>query len=48
MNFLKKVYCRIFQMGFRIAMPFLPYRDPKLVNSCGDLADVLKNDYPLR
>lgn len=44
MNFLKKVYCRIFQMGFRIAMPFLPYRDPKLVNSCGDLADVLKNE----
>ena len=26
MNILKKIYCRIFQTCFRIALPVLPYR----------------------
>lgn len=30
MNPIYKAYCRIFQMAFRVAIPFLPYRVPKL------------------
>ena len=28
MNVAKKIYCRIFQLDMRIALPFLPYREP--------------------
>lgn len=34
---LKAVYCRAFQAGFRIALPFLPYRQPRILSSCADL-----------
>lgn len=37
MNPLKKLYCRIFQLGFRIALPVLPYRDPEILNQVQDL-----------
>ena len=30
MNFPSKVFCRTYQLGFRLAMPVLPYREPKL------------------
>ncbi len=37
MFILKKIGCRIFQIGFRAALPILPYREPKLISSCGEL-----------
>lgn len=37
MNIIKKTYCRIFQTVMRIAMPVLPYRDPKILNSVQEL-----------
>lgn len=37
MNALKKIYCRIFQAGFHLAIPILPYRDPKILNSLEEL-----------
>ena len=37
MNSLKKVYCRGFQKVFRIAIPFLPYRKPKIAGSVKEL-----------
>lgn len=37
MNLLKKVFCRSFQTVFRIAIPILPYRDPKILHSVQDL-----------
>ncbi len=44
MNVLKKIYCRIFQECFHIAIPILPYRDPKILNSIEELpADFAKN-----
>lgn len=44
MNILKKIYCRIFQKGFHIAIPILPYRDPKILNSIDELpAEFAKN-----
>jgi len=33
MFILKKVYCRIFQKIFRIALPLLPYREPEILES---------------
>lgn len=41
MNKAKKVYCRIFQTVFKLALPFLPYRKPKIVSSVRDLPDVI-------
>ncbi len=43
MNIAKKVYCRIFQGIFKIAIPFLPYRDPKVLRSVEEIPSVLKN-----
>ncbi|XCP84157.1 iron-containing alcohol dehydrogenase [Roseburia hominis] len=42
MNPLKKMYCRIFQGAFKLALPVLPYRRPKTVKSVKLLPDVLK------
>lgn len=42
MNPLKKVYCRIFQTAFRIALPFLPYREPKILDQTSELGDLFK------
>ncbi len=42
MFILKKIGCRIFQMGFRAALPILPYREPKLISSCTDLNSVFE------
>lgn len=41
MNGLKKVYCRTFQTGLRLALPFLPYRTPKMIDRVESLPDVL-------
>ena len=42
MNVFKKIYCRAFQTVFRLALPFLPYREPKIFNSINDLEKLLK------
>lgn len=30
MNIFKRIYCRLFQTALRVALPFLPYREPKI------------------
>ncbi len=42
MNILKKVYCRAFQGGFRIAIPLLPYREPVIMNSIDEVPKLLQ------
>lgn len=37
MNLLKKIYCRIFQGCFYIAIPFMPYREPEILTGFDDL-----------
>lgn len=32
MNIIKKAFCRIFQRCMYIAYPFLPYREPEVIN----------------
>ena len=33
MLFMKKIYCRAFQLGMRLALPILPYRKPQVFDS---------------
>ncbi len=42
MNIIKKIYCRCFQVGFRIALPLLPYREPELIDGFAGVPAVLK------
>ena len=44
MNILKKIYSRTYQGVFRLLLPFLPYREPKLLSSDTDVVSVLKNN----
>ncbi|MBQ8311525.1 MAG: iron-containing alcohol dehydrogenase [Clostridia bacterium] len=44
MFILKKIGCRIFQIGFRAALPILPYREPKVVSSCEALGEVFAKE----
>ena len=41
MNLLKKAYCRSFQTAFKIALPFLPYRTPRILNKIDELPYLL-------
>ncbi len=41
MNFFKKLYCRIYQTVFKLALPFLPYREPKLLKDYENLVQLL-------
>lgn len=41
MNPVKNLYCRTFQTVFKIALPFLPYRKPKVVGSVKALPDII-------
>lgn len=42
MNVLRRIYCRCFQQAFHIAIPFMPYREPKLMQRVEDLVPLLK------
>lgn len=42
MNTFKKAYCRTFQAAFRLAMPFMPYREPAILNSVAEVEPLLK------
>ena len=41
MNTLRKIYCRAFQKAFHIAIPFLPYRKPKIAGSVKELPEII-------
>lgn len=42
MNLVRRLYCRAFQGVFCLALPVLPYRRPRLLNSCAETAALLK------
>lgn len=42
MNIFKKTYCRIFQFCFKMAIPILPYYNPKILNKVEEISTVLK------
>ena len=41
MNIFKKVYCRIFQGAFRLAIPLLPYREPVIIDTIEEVPQLL-------
>lgn len=41
MNLVRKIYCRAFQKAFHIAIPFLPYRKPKIAGSVKELPEII-------
>lgn len=41
MNIASKVFCRAFQLCFHLALPILPYREPKIYRSTADIINVL-------
>ncbi len=43
MNVFKAAYCRTFQFVFKIAIPLLPYRQPKILQSVKDCPTVLQS-----
>jgi len=44
MNIFKKFYCRVYQGVFKLMLPVLPYREPKLLMNNGELVKVLKDE----
>lgn len=44
MFIFKKLYCRAFQGAFRGVLPFLPYREPRILSSYGELIQALKKE----
>lgn len=44
MNIFKAAYCRIYQTVFKIALPVLPYKNPKIIESLQGVARVLKEN----
>lgn len=43
MNKIKSLYCRVFQKCFKIAIPFLPYRQPEIFYSTSKLTGLFKD-----
>ena len=43
MNVFKKIYARIYQFCFKLAIPFLPYKSPKIIN-LNELNEILKKE----
>lgn len=41
---LRKLYCRTFQFTFKIALPFLPYRKPKLIPCISGTAKICRQE----
>ena len=44
MFFIKALYCRIFQICFRLALPILPYREPEIIKSVDLLNTVISKE----
>lgn len=44
MNIISKAYCRAFQFCFHLALPILPYREPKIYKNVSDIMKLLKKN----
>ena len=42
MNPLKKGFCRVYQFCFHLALPVLPYREPKILKSVTEIPAEIK------
>lgn len=41
MNVFSKFFCRVYQTAFRIILPLMPYREPKILSSVADIKNEL-------
>ena len=41
MNIFRRIFCRAYQAVFRLALPFLPYRQPRLLHGTDETAGLL-------
>lgn len=41
MHLAKKIYCRIFQKCFHLALPLLPYREPEILPNMEAVAKLM-------
>ena len=44
MVFPKAVFCRVFQAAFRMALPVLPYRQPRILSACARLGERIREE----
>ena len=44
MFIIKKLWCRAFQTAFRVVLPILPYRKPRIVTSCRELSEIFEKE----
>lgn len=42
MHIVERIYCRVFQFCFKMAIPLLPYYNPKILNRVEEIPEVLK------
>lgn len=42
MNIFKKIYARIYQTVLKLALPFLPYKQPQILKSDNDIVETLR------
>ena len=47
MNLIKKACCRAVQIGFRAAIPILPYREPERFACIDEVAELLQKNRPI-
>lgn len=45
MNIFRKCYCRTFQTAFRLALPLLPYRSPRLISGIAGVPKILRQHH---
>lgn len=43
-SLLKRLFCRTYQTVLKILLPFLPYKDPKIIDKIGGIPAVLKEN----
>ena len=44
MNLFKKIWCRVYQGVFRIALPMMPYKEPVVKDSILEVKDILREE----
>lgn len=44
MNIFQKIYCRGFQAAFKLALPILPYKNPKIIGKIEEIPSVLRDN----
>ena len=44
MNIFSKAYCRVYQTIFKWLIPYMPYREPEILNSTSDVRGILEKN----